>query len=375
MLSRPTPLVGRSTRSQDANFLQSAELYQHLIGRGDLLRLSVFRAPEFSGTTRVSAEGSIKLPYVGAINLEGLTISQAEARISSKLKAILREPLVTLTLAQARPTRISVLGQVVTPGVYTFVSLANPDALTGLNSEITPTNGTTAEGRLTQAAPLTENVPGGDRNPRELTVNEPTLTAAIIRAGGVQTDADAANVVVTRRLSNGEVLQQKVNLFTVVRSGSPVDDPYLMDGDTIEIPKVAEVNIGDVVALSSTNIAPRNIRVNVVGEVVQPGSYQLRSDSSLNDAILSAGGFSQEANRGQVELIRQADDGTRQQVPIKVDYKKGLNTAENPLLRNGDTIVVAPSGMARFSRGLGSLLSPLLGIGNPASTIRSVFRN
>src|SRR5690349_18026373 len=55
------------------------------IGSGDLLEVSVFGAPEFAKTVRVSGAGDISLPLIGSVKVAGLSIVQAQALVSKRL--------------------------------------------------------------------------------------------------------------------------------------------------------------------------------------------------------------------------------------------------------------------------------------------------
>ncbi len=80
----------------------------------------------------------------------------------------------------------------------------------------------------------------------------------------------------------------------------------------------------------------------ITGEIIRPGKYPLRSDTTITQAIAVAGGFSQWANKDKIILIRKSPlnpEGHR--VPIKYsDIIGGTNMRANILLRSGDTIIV-----------------------------------
>lgn len=63
----------------------------------------------------VDEKGTIQLPLVGSVQIEGLTTTQARELIQSKLIAYLKEPVVSLRLVNFR---VTVLGDVLRPGVY-----------------------------------------------------------------------------------------------------------------------------------------------------------------------------------------------------------------------------------------------------------------
>jgi polysaccharide export outer membrane protein len=92
-----------------------------LIGSGDLLEVSVYGAPDFEKKeTRVSDDGKIILPLIGAQHVQGLTVGQAQALIARKLADgdFFNDPQVSLGIKEYATQGISVLGAVQKPGVY-----------------------------------------------------------------------------------------------------------------------------------------------------------------------------------------------------------------------------------------------------------------
>lgn len=63
----------------------------------------------------VDQNGNIQLPLIGSVQVSGLTTAQARETLEKKLVAYLKEPVVSLRLANFR---VSVLGDVLRPGVY-----------------------------------------------------------------------------------------------------------------------------------------------------------------------------------------------------------------------------------------------------------------
>ena len=92
----------------------------YLLGAGDLVRITVFQNPDMTTDTRVADNGDITFPLVGAVQVGGMTASQAEQKIGAALKSggyVLR-PQVNLTVTQFRSRQVSVLGYVNRPGRY-----------------------------------------------------------------------------------------------------------------------------------------------------------------------------------------------------------------------------------------------------------------
>jgi polysaccharide export outer membrane protein len=89
-----------------------------MISAGDLLSVSVFDTPEFSGTMRVSNEGSLSLPLIGSLHIAGLTASSAAELIRNKLIEgnFLKDPQVAVSFVDFINQSALVLGEVMRPG-------------------------------------------------------------------------------------------------------------------------------------------------------------------------------------------------------------------------------------------------------------------
>jgi polysaccharide export outer membrane protein len=92
------------------------------IGPGDLLDISEFHTPEFHSSVRVSPTGSVTLPMVNEVHLEGLDEQGAAHAIEQALLAqgMLLHPRVSVVVTAYVGQDVSVLGEVIRPGVYPF---------------------------------------------------------------------------------------------------------------------------------------------------------------------------------------------------------------------------------------------------------------
>jgi polysaccharide export outer membrane protein len=90
------------------------------LGPGDSVTLHVFGQPDMDGMLSVTDDGSVNVPLAGSIPVAGLSADTAARRIEASLKAggFLIDPHVTLTLTQSLSQRVSILGEVRTPGRY-----------------------------------------------------------------------------------------------------------------------------------------------------------------------------------------------------------------------------------------------------------------
>jgi polysaccharide biosynthesis/export protein len=91
-----------------------------VIGRGDLVEVSVFGATDFNKQVRVSDDGDIALPFITPVVVEGLTTKQAEDVIAEKLSVggFFNNPRVSVFVKDYVTQGVSVLGEVQKPGIY-----------------------------------------------------------------------------------------------------------------------------------------------------------------------------------------------------------------------------------------------------------------
>jgi polysaccharide export outer membrane protein len=90
------------------------------LGAGDAIKIQVFQNPDLTIETRVSENGSITYPLLGAVDLGGLSIAAAEKKIGDGLQkgGFIQNPQVNIVLIQIRGNQVSVLGQVGRPGRF-----------------------------------------------------------------------------------------------------------------------------------------------------------------------------------------------------------------------------------------------------------------
>lgn len=90
------------------------------LGAGDAIRIQVFQNPDLTIETRVSENGSITYPLIGAVDLGGLSIAVAEQKIADALQkgGFIQKPQVNIVLVANRGNQVAVLGQVNRPGRF-----------------------------------------------------------------------------------------------------------------------------------------------------------------------------------------------------------------------------------------------------------------
>ncbi|MFM6011547.1 MAG: polysaccharide biosynthesis/export family protein [Dolichospermum sp.] len=188
----------------------------------------------------------------------------------------------------------------------------------------------------------------------------PTVMRSLQLAGGITSLADVRKIKLRRPTRIGTEQTIDINLWQLLQSGDINQDIVIQDGDTIVVPTAVDISAAEATQLAKTTLSPNTIEVGVVGEVKRPGAVRLQPNSSLNQALLAAGGFNDSrASKGSVELIRLNANGTVTKRPIKVDLSKGINEETNPILRNNDVVVVDRNVLAKTGDRVNTVAGPL----------------
>jgi polysaccharide export outer membrane protein len=228
---------------------QQAAPPDYVVGPQDVLQVTVFNEPGMSGVLTVDNEGSINLPLIGRVSVDGLTLRETQDVVTQKLgDGYLVNPQVSVEIDEYRSQNVYVLGEVGRPGIYQL------------------------SGNL-------------------------SLIAVLLEAGGVT--AQAGNEVQINRsasgaVSTGPVLPEdgdsevEVTLVSLedIRTGR-AGNVTLRDGDTVNVPKAATFF--------------------VMGQVGSSGSYVWTPGMTVQQAIALAGGYSSRGSDRGIRITRIID--------------------------------------------------------------------
>jgi polysaccharide biosynthesis/export protein len=99
----------------------------YVIASGDVLNVRVFDKDNMSAPrARVRSDGKVSLPFLNDVEAAGDTPAALAQRLQTALKAFVNEPVVTVSVEEARPCLISVVGEVSRPGVYPLEGCGSP---------------------------------------------------------------------------------------------------------------------------------------------------------------------------------------------------------------------------------------------------------
>ena len=321
------------------------------LGPGDAVYIDIYGASQKTIESTVSPDGTVVIEGFGPINVSGLTVEQANARLRSTLGARYSSSKVKLTVGQTRTIMVNVMGEVKTPGTYTLSAFATvfhalymaggvSDIGTLRNIKVYRNNKlvTTVDiydymlnGKLTGNVRLADNdvivvgpydclvnVTGKVKRPMyyEMKRSE-SLGTLLGYAGGFAGDAYKKSVRVVRK-AGAQYSVHTVGEFDL-------NSFRLNDEDSVSV---------DSVLPRYTNT------VEVRGAVFRPGMYQMGGDiTSVRSLIEHADGVTEDAFTARAVMHRMKSDRTLEVVSVDVAGIMSGKVADIPL-KNEDVLYV-----------------------------------
>ena len=354
----------------------------YILGPGDAVVVELLDVPEYSGVFTIGPDGTLYLPRLRSLSVEGLTVEEMRYFLTQQFSAYVRDPQVFVSPAAYRPIRVYIGGEVARPGYY---YLSGTQGVVGLEAAsistqpgaINLSTGQVSVAGHTNTAGISNN-PASQVGPRihGVQVNEalrlPTVFDAIRSAGGVTPFSKLSEVSVTRKRSlssGGGKMRTTLDFLTLITEGNESQNIRLFDGDTVVVGRSPKELREQIIKAGQTNLSPDFVQVFVTGRVREPGSKVLPQGASLDQALAAAGG--QKLLRGQVEFIRFNRDGTTDKRKFFMGGANPAGSHKNPILMAGDLVRVNESPLSATVTVLNELTGPAVGI----YSVYSLFRD
>jgi len=373
------PITGGATAkpapaaSANAGLPRSRVVYDaYILGPGDSLQVELLDIPELSGTFTIGPDGTMYLPRLRALYVEGLTVEELRYFLTQQFKAYVKNPQLYVRPVGYRPIRIYVGGEVRRPGYYTL-SGQQSNETSSIDEEISEKTGLTASDNQQALRESQSRFRAG----RGLagSVLFPTVFDAIRTAMGITPYSDLAQVQVTRKQplsGGGGRIRTNLNFLSLITEGNESQNIRLFDGDVVSVGKSTVVLRDQLLKAGQTNLSPQFIQVYVSGRVVTPGGVTLPQGSALNQALNLAGGL--KLLRGKVEFVRFTREGEVDRRTFSYNPNAPSNAYNNPILMTGDIVRVQDSAVSAGLGALNEVAAPLLGIYSIYALSNGAFR-
>jgi protein involved in polysaccharide export with SLBB domain len=316
------------------------------LGPGDAVIIDIYGASQKTVNSTVSPDGDVTIEGFGPVQVSGLTVEQANARLRSTLGARYSSSRVRLTVGQTRTIMVNVMGEVKTPGTYTLSAFATVfhalymaggtnDLGTLRNIKVYRNN------RLVTVVDIYDYILNG-----KLTGNVRLADNDVIVVGPYD-----CLVSVTGKIKRPMIYEMKKNesVETLLKySGGFTGDAYKKSvrlirktGREYSIYNVGEFDMssfhiadGDSVSVDSILSRYENM-VEVKGAVFRPGKYQVGGDiNSVRSLIQHSEGVTEEAFTTHAVMHRMKPDRTLEVIPVDVEGIMSGKVADIPLQKN-----------------------------------------
>ena len=322
------------------------------LGPGDAVNVDIWGASQESVTETISPDGTITIEGIGVIQLGGLSVSQAKARLKKVLGPRYQGSQIDLTLGQTRTITISVMGEVKVPGTYTmsaFASVYNALYMAGGPNEIGTLRNVKVfrrgkqitnvdvydfllNGKLSGDVRLQDNdvitvgpyealvnITGKVKRPMFYEMKKTETAATLLRyAGGFTGDAYTKAIRINRKAGN------QYSVFSV--GEFDMTQFKLMDEDSVSV--------------DSTMNRYRNM-VEIKGAVFRPGMYHVGGNISTVKALVEAAdGLTEGAISQHAIMHRMRVDRTLEMLSVDIRGILEGTTPDVPL-RNEDVLYIA----------------------------------
>ena len=344
----------------------------YVLGPGDQVIVDVYGASQRTLQLTISPEGDITVPGYGPIQVSGLTVASANAKIRSTLGSRYSSSNVKLTVGNTRTIMINVMGEVRTPGTYhlsafstVFHALYMAGGINDLgtlrnikvyrNGNLISIvdiyeyilNGRLAgnvrlqEGDVIQVGPYDclVGITGKVKRPMFYEMRKNESVATLLKyAGGFTGDAYKKSIRLTRQAG------ERYSVFTV--------DEFEMNS--------FQVDDGDAVVVDGMLNRYDNM-VEIKGAVFRPGQYQLGNEiNSVRSLIAHAEGVTEDAFTARGVMHRMKADRTLEVIPVDI---QGIlaGTAPDIPLKNEDVLFIPTQADLQQQRTLtihGEVMSP-----------------
>lgn len=323
----------------------------YILGPGDAVYIDIYGASQKTIESTVSPDGEVTIEGFGPVQVSGLTVAQANARLRSTLGARYSSSKIKLTVGQTRSIMINVMGEVKSPGTYTLPAFATVfhalymaggtnDIGTMRNIKVYRNNRLVSvvdiydyilNGKLTGNVRLADNdvisvgpydclvnITGKVKRPMYYEMKRNESVGTLLKyAGGFTGDAYKKSVRIVRKTG------REYSVYNV--------DEFDMSA----------FHLADEDSVSVDSILPRfSNMVEVKGAVFRPGMYQVGGDiNSVKTLIEHADGLREEAFTARAVMHRMKKDRTLEVVPVDVEGILDGTVPDIPI-QNNDVLFI-----------------------------------
>lgn len=300
----------------NTDYFKKNNVNNYIIGAGDVISIIASRDyPELTSEVQVDVNGTIVLNKLKTIYVEGLTINELTVLLEKAFLKYIKFPDIEVNIVKYRKIKTFVKGEVENPGLHLL------------------------DGSLGSYYP--------------------TVFDALRTAGGITRYSDLSEIILLRRnpiSDGGGYKKTNLDFENTLLVGKFSQNIRIYDGDIIEIKKLENPNDSIFQKAIDSNLNNKFIKIFISGRIRQGGNIEVSRASSLNDAILTAGGV--KAIRGPISFIRFNNNGTITKNSFRYSKNAKVGSYQNPTLKNGDIIYIGDNLLTTTGEVISEITSP-----------------
>jgi protein involved in polysaccharide export with SLBB domain len=288
----------------------------YMLDVGDILQIQLVGQNAYIEDFLISSDGSINIPDIGKIIVAGLSLNDTSKLIKSKVNSAFIGTEAFISLSEIRDVNILVTGNAQNSGIYTLSGNSN------ILHAISAAGGISEFGSLREINLLRDNIIVESLDVYDLLIEGQYNLKKRLRSGDVVFIEARKNIITIdgaiNRPAKYEALdgQKLISIIEYANGINRIADlenislERLVDGllKTIPVPNDSyfeAINVQDGDSIYIREYPYRQAKIS--GAIFKPGSYTMAAGETINDLILKAGGYTDNAYKfGAIYLNEDA---------------------------------------------------------------------
>lgn len=276
----------------------------YVLGVGDVLKIQLIGQKDFIEDFSINGDGAINFPEIGDIVLVGLTMSEASQVIKTRVSSSFIGTEAFISLSKLKDVNVLIAGNSENPGIYTLSGNSN------ILQAISVSGGISEYGSYREINLLRNNEIIEVLDVYDLLIKGKYDLKERLRSGDVIFINPIKSIVTidgaVKRPAKYE-LKENQNLGDVIKYANgfkqtaDIENIYLeriLDGSLKSIPITSSAQFNSIESVDGDLVYIREYpyrKATISGAVLKPGTYTMAAGETLDDLVIKAGGFTENA--------------------------------------------------------------------------------
>ncbi len=276
----------------------------YVLGVGDVLNIQVIGQKDFIEDFPVNGDGAINFPEIGDIVLVGLTVSEASQVIKTRVSSSFIGTEAFISLSKLKDVNVLIAGNSENPGIYTLSGNSNILQAISVSGGISK-YGSYREINLVRDNEIIEVLDVYDLLIKgKYDLKERLRTGDVIFVNPIKSIVTIDGAVkrpAKYELTENQNLGDVIDYANGFKQTADIENIYLerlLDGSLKSIPITSSAQFNSIESVDGDLIYIREYpyrKATISGAVLKPGTYTMAAGETLDDLVIKAGGFTENA--------------------------------------------------------------------------------